>query len=120
METREITNGEDIIDSRDIIERIDYLDTNYNDLDDVEKLELVKLRKVAEQAEGYGDWEYGEGLIRDSYFETYAQELAEDTGAISRDANWPLNKIDWEAAADELKIDYMEVEFDGVSYWIRV
>jgi hypothetical protein len=27
--------------------------------------------------------------------------------------------IDWEQAAYELKQDYTEVNFDGVSYWIR-
>lgn len=33
----------------------------------------------------------------------YAQELAEDIGAISRDAQWPLYCIDWERAWRELE-----------------
>jgi hypothetical protein len=58
-------------------------------------------------------------LIRDSYFEDYARQLAEDIGAIDSKASWPNNHIDWEDATDALKQDYTEVDFDGVSYWIR-
>lgn len=64
-------------------------------------------------------WTYGVTLIRDSYFEDYAQQMAEDIGAINRDATWPLNHIDWEAAAEALKGDYTSAEFDGVTYWAR-
>jgi hypothetical protein len=58
-------------------------------------------------------------MIAEQDFEAYAQELAEDIGAIDRNANWPLNHIDWEAAANELKQDYMSVEFDGETYLVR-
>jgi hypothetical protein len=27
--------------------------------------------------------------------------------------------IDWDATADNLKVDYTEVEFDGVTYLVR-
>jgi len=32
---------------------------------------------------------------------------------------WPFSYIDWEAAADALRQDYLMVDFDGVNYWIR-
>lgn len=87
--------------------------------------ELATLRKLIDETRGYGgdhqfegDW-YPGSLIRDSYFETYAEELAEDVGAISRDAQWPLGCIDWEKAARELQVDYSTVEYDGVTYWYR-
>lgn len=48
-----------------------------------------------------------------------AQELADDIGAIDSNAKWPLNHIDWEAAAEELKMDYTEVNFNGTTYYIR-
>lgn len=54
--------------------------------------------------------------ILDSYFKTYAEELAYDIGAIDRHAKWPLNHIDWEAAADELRHDYSTAEWDGHTY----
>jgi hypothetical protein len=82
--------------------------------------EYRALKAFAEEAEGYcSDWRHGETLIRDSYFETYAQELAEDIGAINANASWPNNCIDWEQAARELQTDYTSAEFDGVTYWFR-
>jgi hypothetical protein len=64
-------------------------------------------------------WEYSASLIRDDYFRTYAQELAEDIGAIDPDAGWPLGHIDWDAAADALRMDYMTVTYLGVEYQVR-
>lgn len=135
MKTTEITTSDDIIDSRDVIARMDYLrsfcedengeiltpetaDYEHENRDEIE--EYAKLQALCDEAEGYSsDWKYGATLIRDSHFEDYARELAEDTGAVSRDAQWPLQHIDWEAAADELKQDYTSVEFDGTTYWVR-
>jgi hypothetical protein len=65
-----------------------------------------------------GDW-YPISLIRESHFEDYAQELAEDIGAISSDAKWPNNCINWEQAANELLIDYTSTEFEGVTFYYR-
>jgi len=123
----EINNGQDVIDSRDVIEHIETLEseregaTAPTDWDDSENGEELKaLKALAGEASGYAeDWAYGEALIRDSYFETYAQDLAEDIGAINKDASWPNDCIDWEKAADQLKQDYTEVDFDGVAYWTR-
>lgn len=81
--------------------------------------ELAALLALAEEASSAADWKYGETLIRDSYFVEYAQELAEDIGAIKSDASWPNNYIDWDRAANALKADYFSVEFAGITYWIR-
>lgn len=135
-----IDNTDDLIDSRDVIARIEELETEETDLiaategDDYRPsattelaewreeygAELAALRKLAEQAEGYAaDWRHGETLIRDSYFTEYAQQLADDIGAVNADATWPNSCIDWERAASELQADYTAVDFDGVTYWIR-
>lgn len=114
-----IDNHDDIIDSRDVIERIEQLNALEDDRDDDENAELATLVALANEAEGYGDWAHGETLVRDSHFVEYAQQLADDIGAIDRNASWPLNHIDWEAAAEALKQDYSSVDFDGVTYWIR-
>lgn len=58
-------------------------------------------------------------LIADSHFENYARELAEDLGAIPNDYSWPASHIDWEAAADSLKMDYMEITLGTYSFWTR-
>ena len=119
---KEISNHDDFIDSRDIIERIDELESDFEDgtRDDSEKDELIALKELAKEGEDCSsDWKYGEGLIRDTYFKDYAMELAEDIGAINSDSNWPNNCIDWEQAARELQMDYSIIDYDGIDYWIR-
>ena len=61
----------------------------------------------------------GVTLIRDSYFKSYAQEFADDIGAVNRESGWPNSCIDWDQAADELQTDYTSIEWDGVTYWGR-
>lgn len=119
-----ISNHDDVIDSRDVIARIEELEAlggdDENPMDESDIQELKALRALAEEA-AYSaeDWKYGATLIRDSYFKDYAQELAEDIGAINKDATWPNTCIDWDQAARELQQDYTSVTFDGIDYWIR-
>jgi hypothetical protein len=120
--THTIDNTQDVIDSRDVIARIEDLqedvDAELADEDDI--AELKALKALADEASGYAaDWQYGEALIRYSYFKEYAQQLADDLGAITNNATWPNNCIDWDEAARQLQQDYTEVDFDGVAYWIR-
>lgn len=114
-----IDNSMDIIDSRDIIERIAELEADSDRTAD-ELDELRSLQRVAAQCADYvEDWKYGVPLIRNSYFKEYAMELADDIGAIDANASWPLTCIDWDQAARELRMDYTAVDFDGVTYWVR-
>jgi antirestriction protein len=107
--SNEIDPSDDIIDSRDVIEQMADEDHPWHD-------ELVALDKEAsEYAE---DWQYGVTLIRDTYFVTYAQEFAEEIGAMPDNA-WPLYCIDWEYAARELQHDYTLVRFADTDYWVR-
>jgi cell division septum initiation protein DivIVA len=88
-------------------------------LEDYEE-ELRALQELCDEGEGYcPDWRYGVGLIRDSYFQQYAMDFADDIGAINRENHWPNNCINWEQAADDLKMDYTSLEFEGVTYWAR-
>lgn len=141
-----IDNTEDIIDSRDIIERISEMELeatsrweeatefpegegpSYGELAAVDHAawleedaeEYRALKALEEQAEGYSDWIHGATLIRDDYFQEYAEQLAEDIhGDGIRDASWPFCCIDWEKAATELQMDYTSIDFDGVTYWVR-
>jgi hypothetical protein len=120
--TQEVSNSEDVIDSRDVIERIEYLDQfGVDEKTDDEVAERAALLEFAEEAEPYApDWRDGCTLIRDSYFEDYARELAEDiTEYDTMQERWPYTCIDWKKAASELQQDYNSVEFDGVTYWVR-
>jgi predicted nucleic acid-binding Zn-ribbon protein len=150
--TTEISNSDDIIDSRDVIKKIEELESDLEDVEEeIETLkdemreaetedeeadlesqledkiaeadeirdELKPLLDLQREAEGYCEWRDGAALIRDSYFKEYAEQYADDVGAINREAHWPNCHIDWEAAAEDLKSDFTSVDFEGVTYWIR-
>jgi hypothetical protein len=136
--THPISNMDDVIDSRAVIARIEELeaicrpihnvDTGEDEMDPAYTAderegaaeELAALEALADDASQYAeDWQYGETLIRDSYFREYAQELAEDCDMLPKNASWPCNCIDWDEAARQLKMDYTSVDFDGVTYWVR-
>ena len=160
----EITNEEDVIDSRDIIERIAYLEGELEDYRSEHKLpsfdwtdvwcgseydewdkkhtrktmekviekynawefveEYRALKALEQECEGYGDWEYGETLIRETYFTEYIEQLIDECYDLPKEFHngaWPYRHftLDYEAAAYEAKDDYMLVEFGGVDYYMR-
>lgn len=118
----QIDNSADILDVRDIIERIEGLRDEADALQPDEAGELSELEELLGQFAGYGgdhqwggDW-YPVTLIRDSYFETAMDELLEDIGDIPRDLPSYLSvTVDYTA----LQMDYTSGEFDGVTYWGR-
>ena len=123
----ELDLSADLIDVRDVIKQFEELEELQESGDYLETpdCELSSLRKLLAELEGTGgdeqwrgDW-YPVTLIRDSYFKTYAQELAEETGAVDADAKWPNNCIDWDHAARELQYDYTGVDVSGVTYYTR-
>jgi hypothetical protein len=118
----DIITTDDIIDVRDIIARVEDLESCPNE---EEVAELATLTALLDELNGAGgdeqwrgDW-YPVTLIRDDYFRTYAQELAEDCGMIDANAVWPARCIDWAQAARELRMDYTSVTYAGVTYWTR-
>lgn len=95
---------------------------NIIDLRDLRGKERTLWKKEIEDQTGYDFKELMENepiMIDADDFEEYAQELAEDIGAIDRNLTWPNNCIDWEKAADELKYDYSEVDIEGRTYYFR-
>ena len=117
----------DVTDSRDIIARIERVETdldqariNGEDTTDLE-VELKALEAFAEEASGYApDWHYGATITHEDYFTQYAQELSDELSPGDGEmARWPFGHIDWEAAADELKMDYSVVGFNGIVYYVR-
>lgn len=141
--THTIDNTEDILDSRDIIARIEELENERDDYTAPNKdgyqtmigadwaadnpedaAELAALQALAKEAECAPDWAYGETLIRRSYFVDYTEQLINDCYELPKEMNsgqWPFRHmtIDYEAAARELEHDYTSVDFDGVEYLIR-
>ena len=128
--SNQIDNTQDVIDSREIIDRIEDLEGRIEDLEYIEEpsseeaQELAILLKVQEQAEDCADYQYGEVLIRESYFTDYIKELIDDCYELPKEFNsgaWPWRHmtLDYEAAANEAKDDYTWIDFDGVTYLIR-
>ena len=128
----------DVIDVRDIIARVLELRDErdeYNEkmgspdawdgVPDGEPEELAMLEGILSELAGYGydakfdgDW-YPLELVADSYFQEYAQDLAEECGMVDTSASWPMNCIDWEQAARELQMDYGSILIHGYTYWYR-
>ena len=64
------------------------------------------------------DWNYGVTLVSEDSFEDYVQELLEDCGEIPKD--FPSYVvIDWEATAENIKVDYTEAKLGGVTFYAR-
>jgi antirestriction protein len=130
----EIDLTADIIDLRDIIERVEELENQLEGLGSEgdaamqnlteEWQELQALNNIMEELKGYGgdeqwrgDW-YPITLIRESYFTEYTREMLEDCGTIPRDLPAWVH-IDWEATAREVKMDYSYISIGEMDYLYR-
>ena len=133
----EPTTTQDIIDSRDIVEYIseqtDHIEELREDAEDDDEMvameidsiekEIAMWQDFIEEAEQYTGDKASDGFqcINENHFTQYAEELAEECGYIDRNKtmDWPFCHIDWEAAAEALKIDYTEIEIDGETFYVR-
>lgn len=127
------------IDTRELQDRIDELETERDEFIDALPGDISDQEDTAEQKEQWdetdegkelkeledlkeeigSEWKYGVALIPEADFTDYAQELAEEVGDYNPDAGWPTNCIDWERAARELKMDYAEITYQGEQYLYR-
>ena len=78
--------------------------------------ELKEIEEIDDVENELGsEFEYGVALVDVDDWEEYVEELLEDTGYIPKDfPSWI--EIDWEATANNVKIDYTEVTYQGNSY----
>jgi len=117
------TNADYVIDSREIISRIEELQKQ-DELDSDEAAELKILEALAAECEGYGDWVHGTTLINKLDFTEYIKYLINssyDMPSGLHSGEWPYRHLtlDYDAAAEEAKADYAEVDFDGQVFLIR-
>ena len=129
-----ISNHDNVIDSRDVIERIEELESIQAELvqqlsdgliseadmlifDKEQGKELDMLRALADECiDLAADWEYGETLIRRDHFEKYMDEMVDDCYEIPKNLPyWMSITLDYDA----LEQDYASVDFDGQEYLIR-
>ena len=106
MESRPITNTENIVNSRDLFTRINWLEQQLNyrcsDEHSEELKTLNAFAKNIDAAASVSTYEPGKDLIRDSYLDEYtkatqAANTAEDTSMVA----------------------FSPVDFDGTIYWLR-
>jgi len=115
--SRNIDNAEDILDSRDIQERIDELQKiDQAEIDEYDTEELNLLLKIKDAVGDDESWAFGITFIRDSYFEEDAEEFAYDCMGIDRNGQMTMY-VDWSRFAEDRKVDFQSVDFDGVEYW---
>lgn len=89
-----------------------------------EAVELLQLESLLDDVRGNGgdhqwegDW-YPGSMIHAAYFEDAMRELCEDIGDFPNGVP-SYYVIDWAATADNLRVDYTSVEFDGQEFWYR-
>lgn len=118
---------DDVLDSRDIIERLAELVAEAEEAaDDGTEMEQAAAEELAmlvavdrEGRDTFDDWDDGVTLVADRYFRDYAMELADDLGLLPKEYSWPTSCIDWDQAARELRMDYTSMEFAGRTWWAR-
>lgn len=123
---------DDMLDSRDIIERIEELEALLENMEDPElsdedrneaadefdRDEYDALKALQDEGAYISDWEYGATLIAEGYFTDYCMGLLSDIGYIPSDIpGWIV--LDAEATAENMKADYTEIEFMGTTYYAR-
>lgn len=113
--------SDDRIDTRDLVDELAAIDLDDEETDDIDRNRAAAILALFEEISGYaGDRpEDGVFLIAEDCFEEYAQELAEDIGAIPVGAGWPAYCIDWALAARDLAMDYTSVTFQGRDYYYQ-
>lgn len=115
----DIRNGQNTIDVEDLRKELEALrssELDENDEEDSERLEeLEGLEDFVNEIGQCG----GNMLIHDSHMTEYAQQLAEDIGAISDSGEWPATRIDWDAAVTDMQQDYHACNWGSETYWIR-
>jgi hypothetical protein len=129
--TKDLDLTDDIIDVRDIIERIEELEGEIEDyaekMDDWQAnadnvAELETLMAIMEKIKGYGgdeqwrgDW-YPVTLIRSNYFNEYMDNMVSDCYEVPKDLpSFMTITLDYVA----LQQDYTSVDIDGITYWCR-
>ena len=112
----DITNNNDVIDSRDILDYIEKYEDDKDFEDEVKALQSILKQYCDNYTEDMGmkDLEFGVFFIRDSYFVDYMEDYFFDFADIDEALHC---YIDIEAFARDQQYNYDTVDFDGVEYW---
>jgi len=125
-EARDVNIGDDILDTRDLQQKMDELQGELDGLESEQDIAEfnddkdrgVLLNQLKEAESEVPEWSHGEVLIKDSYFTDYQKEQLSDLGYIPDDFPWWI-VIDYEATAENMKTDYSSITLGDDEYWYR-
>ena len=112
----DITNSDDVIDSRDILDYIEKYEDDADFKDEVKALQSIVKQYCDNYTDGLKDLEFGVFFIRDSYFEDYMWDFFLEVNQIDEALEC---YIDIEAFARDQQYNYDTVDFDGIEYWYQ-
>lgn len=95
-------------------------------LEEFDEDEYEILQEVVAEGENTSNWVHGAILIHEDYFVEWTKQIIRDTCELQlpeqfNSGEWPWRHItiDYEEAAEELLLDYFDIDFDGVTYYIQ-
>ena len=136
-----ISSTDNIIDSRDVAKRLEELEADrdmyLSDIEEAKNLEeentyinalewfdteyideIYELRELMNDIMELRGWEYGLTLVHEDYFTKFVIQELKDVGDLPRDLPWYI-EIDEEATVNNLKDEYIPIEFDNTTYYVR-
>lgn len=108
-----INYGADYLDPSELLKRLEELREMDNESEEFDQEEFDTLND-AEEALREAEQNCSQ-LIHEFDFQDYCQELCEDCEPCLEEVPWYI-VIDWEATADNMRIDYSSVEIYGDTY----
>ena len=144
MKNVEIDYSDNMLDTRDLDERLDYLtgikdvradwmdakreamsDAEIDELENNEPEEFTdemekELAELEEAKSEISEWRDGKALIKDSHWVDFCREFVTDIGDLP--SNLPIyiaDNIDWEGVADDLSNDYGTIDIMGNTFYYR-
>ena len=80
--------------------------------------EIDHIEEIDYLEDNIKEFSYGETMIHVDDWVDYVQELLQDCGDIPRNLPHYI-EIDWKATADNIEVDYSEIDYQGESYYYR-
>lgn len=93
----------------------DYMPENLEDEQNDIFNKYVSLRDFHEEFKEYTS----DHAIHSDHFADHIKNLFRDSSDIKDIMRWPYNHIDWDAAEEELDLDYNTICFNNSDYYIR-
>ncbi len=144
MKNVEIDYSSDVLDSRDLDNRLDnltsikdtrldWMDAKREAMSDVEIDELEnnepedftdemekELAELEEAKSEISEWRDGNTLVNMNYWTQYCKELVMDVGDMPKELpSYIGNNINWDGVAEDLSADYSTIDIMGSMFYYR-